>query len=154
MSIKIMTSPTAFSPGAQLWVTPQPDQSPWTKRIDWYLNMQMRRAEKHNHRSIHNHLKRTLQENELPEFDFPATNHSPLLIASQGHLPVDAIVKVPFVDSQEQWFLVLRKIWTDLERPQVRLFLPANLTVEEVKKHWPKDDEHLISIVPYATTLE
>ncbi|NQY99728.1 MAG: hypothetical protein HRT45_03545 [Bdellovibrionales bacterium] len=154
MSIKVLTSPNAFSSGAQLWITPQPEHSPWTKRIDWYLNMQMRRAEKHQHREIHSDLKQTLIENELPEFDFPADKSAPLLIGCQGHLPVEAIVRVPFLDKQADWFDALRKIWAELERPQVRLFLPDNMNVEQVKSFWPEEDQHLVSIVPYSTTLE
>ncbi|MEO0336962.1 MAG: hypothetical protein AAF202_11235 [Pseudomonadota bacterium] len=154
MAIKELTSPSAFSQGAQLWITPQPELSPWTKRIDWYLNMQMRRAEKHQHKMISPQIMRTLEDNELPNFDFPMVADSPLLIASQGRLPVEAIVKVPFHKDTKAWIENLRTIWVELGRPQVRVFLPEQLSVEDVAPLWPEEDEHLISIVPFSTTLE
>lgn len=137
-----------------MWFTPQPEDSPWAKRIDWYLNMQIRRAEKHKNRKIETQLLKTLQDNELAEFKFPASKDSPLLIASQGRLPVDAVVRVPYFGDQKKWFLGLSTVWKGLARPQARIFLPFQVSVDEVKSYWAKDDDHLLSIVPFETTLE
>lgn len=127
---------SAFSPGVQLWMLAGREHSGWARRLDWYLNFQLARAELPRTRSTSDGLK---QLTELAELDFPEIAVSPnaaLMIASSSLVPNHQTIVVGFTNLPE-WCRALHVAWTKLNAPTVRVLLPRDLRANEFAKHWP-----------------
>ena len=154
MSLKKLVNPGAFGQGADLWVIPDPQNSAWARKIDWYLNLQIQRAKNHQSKKIPAPLKEILETNELslPEFDIKGD--TPLLINSHNHLPTRSVLHVPMTTSPKDWVAECLKIWTKLSEPTVRFFLPEEISENLFEDQWPKDKQAGVSFVLSQSPLE
>ncbi len=154
MSLKKLANPGAFGQGADLWVVPDPQKSPWTRKIDWYLNLQIRRAKNHQPQKISTQLEEILQANELNLPDFNINGNTPLLVNSHNHLPTRSVLHVPMTKKVEDWVSECHKIWRQLSEPTVRFFLPEEISEDIFENQWPKDQQAGVSFVPSHSPLE
>lgn len=118
------------------------DRSKWARKIDWYLNFQLTRAEPHQPVSISSELNQILEEWEVeapPRIELP--HSAPLMVASASLLPNTTTVQVPLNEKTEAWVLSCHRIWTDLGRPSLRVFLPSSVSEAAFEKHWPSADK-------------
>ena len=116
MELKHQTFAGAFSEGADLWLIPSPQISHWSRQIDWYLNLQVARAQSH----------------ESPV----NSNSAPLLIASRRLVPARQTVIIPEQENQEQWITQSYEVWRSLNFPHLKVFLPPDILAETFQSVW------------------
>lgn len=135
---------TALSPGVQLWFIPPLEASPWSKRIDWYLGFQIRRAKPHKPANFSSELHELVESLEVDVPTMRLTKDAPLMIASEMLLPNHQTVVVPLNDSEDtslaQWTVSCHRIWLGLGQPSARVFLPEKLSVQAFAAKWPQKD--------------
>jgi hypothetical protein len=134
MALQILNRAQAFVPGSDLWVLPAGRPTPLLRKVDWYLNFQIARAHQHAKTEIAPHLKTILNDNSLPDFGSPSGD-LPLLIPSSRHFPTKMVVEVPMQPAAD-WVQQVLQIWTQLDRPPLRVFLPEGMTPAEYERHW------------------
>lgn len=161
--MKVLDAASALLPGVELWLMPPLEQSPWTRKIDWYLGFQLRRAGPHRPAQFSGELNQIVQDNEVelpaalaPESLVRLSNTSPLMIASEMLLPNHQTIIVPNTDSGNRseelvrWAVACHKIWHRLGEPNVRVFLPEGASVAAFEKAWPPSHDHEIEVVSAA----
>lgn len=139
------TEEAALLPGAELWVVPTLDASPWTQKIDWYLNFQILRSTEHLAPEPPPELRDVVAEweHEVPAIE--VSKAAPLMVASSELLPNHAVVVVPPAGSPAAWVESVHKVWTKLDRPSLRVFLPEALGAQDFASSWPKSDRDSLS---------
>ena len=65
MATQTLYKSGAFGPGSKLWITPELEQSNWTRLIDWYLNFQISKAKFHNSQEASPQLKKIAYDNDV-----------------------------------------------------------------------------------------
>jgi hypothetical protein len=130
---------TALSPGAQLWLIPSLEVSTWSRRIDWYLGFQIRRALPHRRFEFGPDMRQLMESFEAPITKIPRTDQAPLMVASESLLPNHQTVVIP---PSDDWVGMCHRVWKGLDEPVTRIFLPPGLTRAEFEKKWPSDAEH------------
>lgn len=126
--------------GADLWICADPESSAWTRRIDWYLNSQIMRAECRQQPAVPSELLRIEQEWGCDRPTIAVEETAPLMIASSRLLPNRQTVMVPFSGGSASWVKSCARIWKEMNRPSTRVFLPEAISLEEFEKAWPKKD--------------
>lgn len=143
MAFQKISEPAAFSPGSELWIIPDAQHSNWTQKLDWYLNFQLLRAERHHSALISEEFKELLKEQQLEPPTATDESQKPLMLASQHQLPVNQAVSVPYGGNLKEWVDAVAAVWTGLKRPPLRLFLPKGLTSAQVSGLWPPVKENI-----------
>ncbi len=130
---------TALSPGAHLWLIPSIEISAWSRRIDWYLGFQIRRALPHRRFEFGPDMRQLLEAFEEPIPKISRTENLPLMVASMSLLPNHQTVVIP---PSDDWIATCHRVWKGLDEPATRVFLPPGLTLQEFEKKWPSDVDH------------
>jgi hypothetical protein len=138
MGMQSLSDTMAFSPGADLWILPDPKTSHWARRIDWYLNFQLARAENHRQPVLETGLLQLLREEELAPPTTVSDNRKPLLVSSHHRLPAAQTVELPFGGDFSDWVTRAADIWRDLDKPPLRLFLPQGVSAGQAEAQWPE----------------
>jgi hypothetical protein len=138
MGIQSLSETMAFSPGSQLWIFPDPKVSHWARRMDWYLNFQLARAECHHPPVLEAGLLQLLREEELAPPTTMANSKAPLLISSHHRLPSAQTVEIPYANDFNDWLTAAAQIWRDLDKPTLRLFLPQGASPSQAEALWPE----------------
>ncbi len=124
----------AFSSGTPLWIIADLESSLWAKKLDWYLNFQLRRARLHQSPSLSEHTKQKLSDwgFTAPEMQSPAAT---LMIASAKLLPNEFTVQIKTIgkSNHEKWASECLKLIQNLQVRKARIFLPAKMTPEDFK---------------------
>lgn len=134
---------TALSPGVQLWMIPPLAHSEWSKRIDWYLGFQIRRAEPHQPAGFSKELHGLVESLEVDVPMMRLAKEAPLMIASEMLLPNHQTVVVPVGADDSafaQWASACHRIWMGLGKPGTRIFLPNKMTKAQFLSKWPQKD--------------
>lgn len=140
MGLKNLDALTALSPGADLWIVADLGHSKWTRKIDWYLNFQLMRAEPRKAPEISDELRKVMDTWEFDPPTIAVRPTAPLMVASSQLLPNSKTVMVPFTADAGEWVRRCHQVWMELQRPSLRLFLPEALSNGDVEKAWPKSD--------------
>ncbi len=135
MPQSILSLNQCFQPGDDLWIIPDYENSKLTQKIDWYLNFQISKSKMHHRPIISNFLEKTLEQCELPKFNF--TEKNILMIAPQNLLPSQWVVVVSF-QNLLQWKSEIDRVWNDLGTPKTRVFLPKQIMVNDIDQTWTK----------------
>jgi hypothetical protein len=138
-----MTQP--LSPGFDVWITAEPDQSHWSRVIDWYLGFQMMRASRHQPAPMPEGLKQILAIEAIEAPRLEITSAAPLMIASARNVPNSNTIMIPFHEIKA-WVKDCRRIWIGLNRPKTRFFLPDGVASENFLAAWG-DDREMIDVV-------
>jgi hypothetical protein len=141
MSFQTLYRAKSFGPGADLWVMPEAAHSSMAKKVDWYLNFQISKAELHTPMPISPELKKVIVENDLGLPEHRLSPDAPLMISSDQHFPVSKIVEIKTLSSLQEWVASIQTLWLKLKRPRLRVFLPNELTPEEFQKLWRGDSK-------------
>lgn len=139
MSWSELSSDQALSEGSTLWIVGELNSSFWAQKINWYLNFQLRRAKFHQSREISSELITVLQTCEVEAPEFKLNPNAPLLVESSKLLPNQVTVQL-FNRTFESWLEDAISIWNDLQRPSVRVFLPADKSPDVMKTRWQMPD--------------
>lgn len=133
---------TALSPGVPLWLIPPLDVSAWSKRIDWYLGFQIRRAIPYRRVDFGADMRQLMESYEDVIPKIARTESAPLMVASSQLLPNHQIVVIPEGGETKTWVETCHRVWKGLDQPATRVFLPPGLTREQFVKAWPSDEGH------------
>lgn len=136
---QVLSTASAFSSGHDLWVVSDRTHSRWALKLDWYLNFQMLQGERRDPRRLAEPVKALLEESGLPPADSETGESSPMLISADGRLPARWVLFLPMTSDSTNWVSHLAKVWANLQKPSMRVFLPTGLDglpfTEEWKKH-------------------
>lgn len=154
MSLKKLVNPGAFGQGAQLWIIPDPETSSWGRKIDWYLNLQIRRARGHQSPVRSPDLVAVLEKNALNLPVYQRSAEFPLLVSSHDHLPSRSVLQIPPVQSASEWLGLAIQYWQKLKEPTVRLFLPEFISEEFIVGEWPRNKQYGVSYVLSQSPVE
>lgn len=152
MNVQTVPNATALSPGKETWVLPSLNQSRWTQKVDWYLNFILTRAQQHEVKGFDSKLSHIVNDNELPLGPITVPDDAAFLLGSESRLPNKQTVVIPYADDIEKWIHKAHEVWSGLNQPSVRIFLPTELSADDFKNHWPKNtDETTIEIVNHLS---
>ena len=132
MGMSSLASTQALTPGAQLWVVGNPEESKWALKVDWALNFQIMRASRHLPAEKSAELEKIKEKSGL---ESPSTTASKnlLLVAADLNLPCQWVI------SLSDWKLEeLAKTWKELRSPALRVFLPKTQSAEDFAKEWDR----------------
>lgn len=136
---QVLSTASAFSSGHDLWVVSDRTHSRWALRLDWYLNFQMLQGERRKSHQLAEPVKALLEESGLPQPRTSITESAPLLISADGRLPARWVLFLPMDGASDEWVNRLASVWTKLQKPSMRVFLPTGVDglpfTEEWKKH-------------------
>ncbi len=135
MSWSELAPEQALSEGSTLWIVGDLNSSSWAQKINWYLNFQLRRAKFHQTREIPSELAEVLQTWEVEAPDLKLDPSAPLLVESSKLLPNKVTVQL-FDRTFDSWVDEAIKIWNDLQRPSVRVFLPSQKASNQLTARW------------------
>jgi hypothetical protein len=133
MDIQVLSHAGALSPGSQLWLLPTSTaHSRWLSQVDWYLNFQWSRAAHHKPQTLSEEMVRQAKTLGFEIYYNPPEPTDHLMVLSKRLLPNDQTV---FVDSTDpvKWLKEGQKVWNDLGKPTVRLFLPKGTPMAKVQ---------------------
>ncbi len=143
----------ALHGGADLWVVTNSERSSWTQRIDWHLNFQLLRSQTHQALKATPALEEVMVKWDIEPFVAPETTDAPLLLPSSMLLPNHAVVLIPHNDKDRRsWVRKVHEIWSSLDSPKIRVFLPIGFELSIFTKEWPGHKDVLErALVPEAT---
>ncbi|MCB0349178.1 MAG: hypothetical protein KDD37_10090 [Bdellovibrionales bacterium] len=130
MTIEQLSGNLVYQDGSNLWVIPDKSSSNWSQKLDWYLNIQISKANSFKRPEISENLQNIITEEEVEAVEIPKQNGKPLLIASPKHLPnlMTIVLSYDKMD-EEEWLSSLQKSWIELGKPSLRVFLPKNFSL-------------------------
>jgi hypothetical protein len=138
MALSVLSQAGALNPGSDLWVVPQLGKSQWTAKLDWYLNFQLCKSSRHVSPQVPVYLNEVIKEAELEKFYRPVVKTAPLMIASEPLLPNKWVVVVPWDDNLNSWTESIFQVWTGLNQPTMRIFLPPGQSTGTLQQSWVK----------------
>ena len=154
MAFKKLVNPSAFGGGSDLWIISDPERSPWSRKIDWYLNLQILRSQNHQPAELPLKIQQIIKENEIQLLYPKASTESSLLVNGRDHLPTRSVLCIYGDLKPEEWIDKGIQIWNNLKQPSVRVFLPENFDDALFDSLWPKDQRIEVSYVLAQSLLE
>lgn len=136
MAVSVLSQASALNQGAQLWVIPDVSNSSWTMKIDWYLNFQICRAQRHSMRHLPEYVDKVIDQTGLDKPVVTTSDSSTLLIASENLLPNKWVALVPLHKNYAQWVQQVAETWASLGHPTLRIFLPAGQKAGQFNELW------------------
>ncbi len=141
MALSVLSQASALKQGAQLWVLPDISNSRWTVKIDWYLNFQICKAQRHTLRELPDFVEKVITDTGIEKPAIKYDEHSTLLIASEHLLPNKWVALVPVHKNYAQWAKQVFETWASLQTPSLRVFLPAGYSAGDFNEHWRSHDK-------------
>lgn len=127
MSISVLSSAGRFNAGSELWITPPAEFSSVISEIDWYLNFQISQNIARDKRRRPEPLNTILSEIDWDFPSAPTEKNSPLMISAEQSLPCRWVVLLFGCESIQSWTKDLFELWTNMNKPSLRVFLPKNI---------------------------
>jgi hypothetical protein len=148
MAIHTLYRAQAFGPGCALWIIADQPKNPINIRIDWYLNFQLMKARSHHTEKWAPQLKTILKDNNITQFENEDSIKKPLMVPADQNFPVNNIVEIPSPEDKKNWVSKAQTIWEKLNHPELRVFLPTEISTEEFKTYWSGPKNKDITVVP------
>tara|TARA_Y100001935_G_C17245826_1_gene478255 strand:- start:83 stop:529 length:447 start_codon:yes stop_codon:yes gene_type:complete len=124
---------TVFSKGAELWVLPEIENSPWRWSFEWSLNFQIEKSLKHTSASMPQKALEIFKEWEVHDFVDEMQTTSPwTLIGSQDLLPTTWVLISKKLD-EKTFAKELDRAWEGLGKPKTRIFPSKEWTKQRLK---------------------
>lgn len=139
MPIATLSQASCMNTGADLWVLPPLRQSKAAQKLDWYLNFQFSRSSLHQSAEIQSPMKKLLEKTGLPLQFWSKSDKkdsTQLLISSSKLLPNRWAVQIENPDDLESWCKAISQVWSGLNSPSLRVFLPTGLSAGDFQKVW------------------
>ena len=138
MALNVLSQAGAFNPGSDLWIVPQLGKSQWSAKLDWYLNFQLCKASRHNSRHIPGFINDVIKETDLEAYYRPVGKTAPLMISSEPLLPNKWVVVIPWDEDLSAWSKSILEVWSGLQQPSLRVFLPPGQSTGAFQQAWMK----------------
>lgn len=130
----ILSKHQALLEGSKLWVIPENKFSPWNARINWLINFQLSKTKLHSAPQLSSWIKNCIQETGI---DIPKINsNETILIPIKQQLPADWLCQIPINNRLQNWVENIYKVWNQLQKPKMRVFLPLGADHEDWQKYW------------------
>ncbi len=127
----------AFHGGADLWVVTNAERSSWTQKIDWHLNFQLLRSQTHKSLQPTSELEDVMKKWDVEPLASRDLTEAPLLLPSSMLLPNHAVLWVPYDDKDRRgWVRKVHEMWSSLDSPKLRIFLPIGFELSLFVKEW------------------
>ena len=136
MALIVLSINQSYNPGAELWVVPDFDHSQIATKLDWYNSFLAGKMTRKESRQMDSSLMETLNETELPKFNFETRADDIILIPTQTKFPNRWTAFVPYQDELAVWCEKINKLYLDLKNPTLRIFLPTNLSLSDFTETW------------------
>jgi hypothetical protein len=136
--MNVLSSASAFNPGSDLWIVPDSANCHWTQKLDWYLNFQIIKSQRHLSPEIRNFTKHIQKETGLETYDISLPKDAPLMITSEAFFPNKWVVIVQMTSNFALWVHEVSGIWGNLKQPSLRIFLPTGQNTGSFNKEWQK----------------
>lgn len=130
------TASNPLTSSSDLWVLPQPAESHWFSRIDWYLNWQLCKGLAHERQLPHAELFRVMEENGIPFVDVPVTKQAPLMVLSQGRIPAAKCIVIENSKTLKTWLGRVHQLVQGLHIKSARVFLPKGANSSQAADVW------------------
>lgn len=145
---QLLSAASALNPGSDLWIVPDPSNSRWVVKLDWYLNFQIMQSGRHHAAALSRDVQQLLTEIDWSSPAVKVPNKAPLMISVDNRLPARWLVVVPSPEPLSDWIGRLLEVWGGLRKPSLRIFLPTGLQAgpftEAWKRHSNLDDLSLV----------
>lgn len=136
--MNVLSLASAFNPGSDLWIVPDFQSCRWTRKIDWYLNFQIIKNQRHLSPETRNFTKLIQREAGLESYEQSLPKNAPLMITSEAFFPNKWVVLVPTSPNFGAWVREVSGIWENLKHPTLRVFLPTGQNAGSFHKEWQK----------------
>jgi hypothetical protein len=147
MKLQVLLNHEAFKAGAELWIVPGFEYCHLTRQIDWYLNFQLGRGLPHRPPPLSKELTDVARKWDFDPPEFKIDPQAPLMIASRDLLPNDKTILIPYEEPVKTWAQAIYKIWVDLQKPSLRVFLPDGVPPASFEASWPEKADETITLV-------
>jgi len=134
--MNVLSLASAFNPGSDLWIVPDFSSSRWTAKIDWYLNFQIIRSQRHLSPELRNFTLYIQNETGLNSYQPHLEKTAPLMITSEAFFPNKWVVVIPTADNFTHWVRQASDVWENLKHPSMRIFLPTGQNAGSFHKEW------------------
>lgn len=134
--MNILSSASAFNPGSDLWIVPDSANCHWTQKLDWYLNFQIIKGQRHLSPEIRIFTKLIQKETGLESYEQSLPKGAPLMVTSEAFFPNKWVVVVPMAENFSLWVRQISGIWENLKHPSLRIFLPTGQNAGSFNKEW------------------
>ncbi len=131
-----LNTANAFNPGSELWVIPELEASPISRKIDWYLNFQIHQYLNHKKAELSDRVKEILQACELKNLNLMETRNSKklgILISSSNLLPNRWTYYIEGSKAIVGWLDQINDVWQGLGKPSIRIVAPSDYSFSEFK---------------------
>ena len=152
MKTVLLGAGAALNPGSELWVIPDPQHSRWATKLDWYMNALITRAENRVPQKIPTGLKQILEDEEIEKTVSPNSSGA-LLFATSDLLPCKWTLLVQFASNIEEWSKKIEDTWTALEKPKIRIFLPASVEPKEFDRFFEVSEDQVETVADLKKDL-
>ena len=125
MPLSKLSTSSALAPGFDLWFLPEPKESQWSRKIDWYLNFQITRSIKHQKPFVPAELIQRIEDCGLEGMEIEVSQEAPTFIVSEGLLPNKKSIILPNTSSFYPWAKRLLQIREKLGSPSTKVFIPS-----------------------------
>lgn len=136
MALIVLSVNQSYNPGAELWVVPDFDHSQIATKLDWYNSFLAGKMSRKESRKMDSHLIETLEQTELPKFEYQTHLEDITLIPTKNKFPNRWTAFVPYNGDLAFWCKKINKLYLDLKSPALRIFLPTNLSLSEFTETW------------------
>ncbi len=126
---------SAFSAGCQLWVVSDPEHSVWGVRVDWHLHFQLHTLRHQKLDNLEDTVRRRIKHPLLHPIEWGSWKPLPLLVESSAFLPNRWVLEVSY---HTRWLTDVYQIWSALNQPTIRVFVPGVLTKKQWIAGWTK----------------
>lgn len=137
MPVTVLSQASSYNPGSDLWIVPEIDNSRATQKLDWYLNFQLNKFLRHPSALMSTKLYDVLEKCEIPVEHYQ-TKAPRYMIGSEKLLPNRWVLSLGGSSDFSTWVEEISKIWTELGKPSLRVFLPTGLSAGEFRSLWSR----------------
>lgn len=121
--------------GDDLWIISDGKNSHWYGKIDWLCNFQLSHSEIHKSKPLSSWLTNYMQTSQL-NFPEPPDDKNNLLIPVDSVLPTQWVCVIPFQGSIQNWIENVHSVWSQWQKPTLRVFIPKTIQTGEWKSYW------------------
>lgn len=136
MAVIVLSSNQALNSGADLWIIPDFSNSVMAIQLDWYNNFLIGKTLRKNKYLIDSKLNTILEETELPRYENLPSPDDVIMISSSKPFPNRWTVMVGYEQDSTLWCQKIFKLYLDLKKPSLRIFLPSNLGMNQFVESW------------------
>jgi len=136
--MNVLSSASALNPGSDLWIVPDSPNCHWVQKLDWYLNFQIIKSQRHLSPEVRNFTKLIQREAGLETYEHNIPKDAPLMVTSESFFPNKWVVVLPMSASFGIWIKEVSNIWENLKQPTLRVFLPTGQNAGSFNKEWQK----------------